>query len=163
VEDANRNGARDAGETSARLRDSDEDGYGDGVEALLLSSDPLDAASPGTAIVDADGDGLPASHDPDDENADADGDRIQDGYEAVHGGMAFVTDADQNPVLGDVDSNGVRDNADAQFILNFFASQPVDLRHPAADLNRDAVIDNSDAQHALVFFSWGIEHLPVGN
>jgi hypothetical protein len=155
IEDVNRNGIHDAGETLTRVRDTDADGWGDGVEVLLAETDPVDAGDPGTAPVDADSDGLPANLDPDEGVNDLDADRYTDGYEAVQLDLAAVSDAASNPPLGDVDQNAVLDNADSQLILNFFGRQPLppDFTPMRADVNRDAFIDNSDSQISLNFFA----------
>jgi hypothetical protein len=163
VEDQNKNGQRDPGETDGRHPDSDRDGYEDGIEVLLLTSDPLDAGSPGTPIVDGDADTLPAALDPDDGNADVDADRYLDGYEAAQLGLAAVEDPEQMPRLGDVNGDDFRDNADSQQILNFFARLPEAVLDPAhGDLNRDGFVDNADAQWSLVFFARQLPYLPAG-
>jgi hypothetical protein len=162
AEDANRNGQKDVSETSTRDVDTDADGYEDGIESRVLSSDPLQAGSPPGSFADADADALPDSLDPQDGNPDSDGDRLDDGYEAAELGLSAVTDAGDTPLLGDTDHNGQRDNADSQRILNFFGSQMLPDTHPSeCDLNRDARIDNADSQWSLNFFSRAQESLPV--
>lgn len=67
-------------------KDSDVDGFPDIVEIEVLGTDPEDVNDPpiGT-VVDADGDGLPASIDPDDSNVDTDGDGWSDFVEWAYG------------------------------------------------------------------------------
>ena len=78
-------------------------------------------------------------------------------------GTSAVTDADQSPGLGDVNFNQVRDNGDAQLILNFFAAKPVhqSFEPGRADLDRNGLIDNGDAQESLNFFGHAEPALPV--
>ena len=164
VEDANLNGIHlEPGETDPRHRDTDRDGYEDGIEVLLLASDPLDSGSPDIPFEDADGDALPDFLDPDSLNPDTDGDRFLDGYEAVVLGLPAVTDPNLKPTLGDVDANGVWDNADAQLILNFFGNleNPSTFDFTRTDLDRNGIIDNADAQQSLNFFGNAIPYLPV--
>lgn len=65
--------------------DTDGDGLIDGLETDVLSSDPLDVASPGAAAVDPDQDGLPdvieSQIGTDPANVDSDFDGIPDGWE----------------------------------------------------------------------------------
>lgn len=165
-EDANRNGARDAGETDTRGRDSDGDQLWDGIEARVLGADPLDAASPGT-FVDADQDGLPASHDLFDLLPDSDGDRFGDGYEAAQLNLDAVYNAAVRPRLGDANGDGAVTNVDALLTQALFLS----LVEPGApafggsgfgwiDANRDGQITNVDALMLQSFFLGLLQRLP---
>lgn len=162
IEDINRSGARDAGETNPVDVDSDDDNFEDGIEVLILGTNPLSAGSPGTTLVDNDGDKLPAANDPNDSNADTDGDRYSDGIEAILLGIAAATNSNMKPSIADVDNNLNVDNGDAQKILNFFASLPQPVFNPDnSDPDRNGSIDNADAQHTLNFFAHLAPTLPI--
>jgi hypothetical protein len=162
-EDANRDGSHDAGiETNARSRDTDGDRYEDAVELLIPGGNPLDGQLPVSDYTDEDEDGLPTSFDPQGNNPDKDADRFTDGYEAVYLGFAAAEDPAQMPLLGDVNGDGIWDNADAQIILNFFAGQAAPgLHHDRTDVDRNANIDNGDAQFSLIFFARILDLLPA--
>jgi hypothetical protein len=165
VEDVNRDGMSSADETDPLGRDTDGDLYQDGVEVLLIGSDPLQIVDPPPTYMDQDGDDLPGEGstwplDPDETDRDCDDDRFTDGYEAVHGEIHEAPDA--WPPLGDVNGTYNVDNADSQLILNFFAKQMTpgtDFRW--GDVNRDAVEDNADSQLVLNFFARMLDHLPA--
>jgi hypothetical protein len=168
-EDSNRSGAQDPGETHVRKIDTDGDRYEDGIEQLGLATgagagfptDPLDPSDPPLAFVDGDGDGLPRDTDPDDQVPDLDTDRFLDSYEATQLGTEAMLRADILPMLGDVEGNGIRDNADAQRILNFFAQVETSGTDPGrCDLDRDGVVDNADAQLSLAYFIQSLGVLP---
>jgi hypothetical protein len=163
VEDANHNGRHlDDGETDPRDRDTDADGYEDGIEALVFDTSPLDPDDPETPFMDSDRDALPVGNDPNDSDPDSDGDRFKDGYEAALYGIPAALGPSYYPPLGDVDGNSIWDNADAQRILNFFASvetEGTDIS--CGDMDRNACIDNADAQASLNYFSGFLSYLPV--
>jgi hypothetical protein len=163
VEDANRNGLHlEEGETDPRERNTDGDSCEDGIEVLLLGSDPLDILSPDLVFPDRDGDALSANIDPDDSAQDTDGDRFLDGYEAVSIGLEGVTSPLHRPRLGDVEQNGYWDSADSQRMLNFFACIETHGTQPAlCDIDRNGVIDNADGQQMLNFFAHLTPVLPV--
>jgi len=159
-EDADRDGIVDEGETSPVARDSDGDGLTDGVEVNVVLSDPLDALSPGAAS-DQDQDGLPASVDPNDQQADVDGDKYSDGYEAATISLMAVSNNTIYPMLGDVSNDGVVSNMDALMVLSVFVglTAPWDgvvLRR--ADVTRDGKITNFDA---LVLQAQFMNELPL--
>ena len=161
------------GETRTRYRDSDGDGYIDGIEVKFLGSDPLDPNDPVLPFVDEDGDELPDFMDYDSTNPDFDGDRFLDGYEVVvatfdpddpESAIRASADPWRVPPLGDLNSDSVRDNADAQMLLMFTVQAKVPGSNPAhSDLNRDGIIDNADAQLLLNFFGRTLMYLPAPN
>lgn len=144
------NFAYDVGlETDPRNADTDGDGIPDGVEVLLLGSDPLDENSP-ASFVDADSDGLPASIDPNDSLADSDGDGYLDAYEAVKLGLAAVTDDAVKPGLGDVNGDEIVDSTDGDVLTGLVAgSQALDSadveNYDGLDLDGDGQITLKDA------------------
>jgi hypothetical protein len=165
TEDSNRDGAWLEGvETRARDRDSDQDLWEDGIETLLVPSDPLNPGSPVPQFTDMDGDHLPDLIDPDDLTIDIDGDRIRDDLEATYLGIAAVSNPQMSPTYGDVDHNTVLDNGDGQLILSFFAGRaPQTFYHSDADATRDGIIDNADSQSVLNYFARIFETLPFGD
>ncbi|MEW6777457.1 MAG: hypothetical protein AB1405_14265 [Bdellovibrionota bacterium] len=104
-EDADRDGAVDAGETDQADSDSDDDGAGDGGEAFA-GTDPNDDADPAT-VTDADSDGLSSLDEAylgtRDNDADSDGDTIDDGDEITDNSPPF------DPALADSDGDGIDD------------------------------------------------------
>lgn len=163
VEDTNRNGLPDGGETLTRFQDSDGDRLEDGVEVLLLGTGPLHPTQPGS-FTDADRDGLPVTHDLNDNSPDADADRFADGYEAVHVGLAATFDAHVMPPLADVNGDSFITNVDALAIQTvFIGALPYELiRAGRADPNRDGYITNIDALVAQSFFLSILPQLPTG-
>ena len=143
VEDANRNGSQDSGETSTRNRDSDGDGLSDGLEVKVLYTDPLNASDPGS-YTDDDGDGVPATHDPDDYNPDTDGDTYRDGYELEMG--TDPTDPASKPGLGDLNQSGTVTNTDwvigRRLTLGLFPWENYNIDN--MDVNRDGLLNNTD-------------------
>lgn len=173
-EDANRNGGLDAGETSTRHADSDGDRYEDGFEALILGSNPLSNASPGTPFVDADGDHLPAPHDPNDGDKDSDDDRYDDMIEAAFfGALPPVSNPAQKPPLGDVNGDGFVANLDALVVQSLFLgnvayNSSVFDRGPLhidgyryGDVGRDGSMSNVDALLIHSFFLGNLPTLPM--
>ena len=146
--------------TNPRNPDSDGDGFDDGMEALILLTDPLDPNDPAPDdpdFADADGDGLPAIVDPDDNNPDTDGDGFADGYEALFG--TDPEDPDSYPSLGDVNVDGVTNNVDAIMLLRYSLGSISTLPEPNnGDVNRDGVFNNMDA---IVIFNWGLGVVPL--
>ncbi|MFN3203019.1 MAG: OmpA family protein [Bradymonadia bacterium] len=104
-EDANNNGAIDAGETDPNTADTDNGGVDDGTEVLVDGTDPLD---PNDDRVDSDGDGLldrdeeTAGTDPNDPDTDDDG--ILDGPEVLGANPT-------NPLNPDTDGDGLCDGS----------------------------------------------------
>ena len=86
--------------SNANVRDTDGDGFEDGVEVALCADILTDQGA-----LDSDGDGLPDSADPG-AGDDFDGDRYLDFYEVITG--SDPSSADSSPSLGDVvDSDGL--------------------------------------------------------
>ena len=145
--------------TNPRDRDTDGNGIWDGVEVLLLGSDPLDPLDPNPSssdAIDADGDGLPASIDPDDNNPDSDGDGFLDGYEVIYG--ADPLDADSYPALGDVNGDMRSNNVDAILIFNYMLGNVASMPRPEnADVDINGVINNVDG---IVLFNWNLRNIP---
>ncbi len=144
--------------TNPRKKDTDGDGFSDGLEVLILGSDPLDAASPADAT-DADGDGLPASIDPDDNNIDTDGDGFGDAFEVVMG--SDPEDAGSVPALGDVNGDGKTHNIDAIIIFNYsLGNVPVEASPTIGngDVQTSGHINNLDG---IVLFNWTLGNVPA--
>ncbi len=144
--------------TNPRKRDTDGDGFNDGIEVLFLGSDPLDPDSPGD-VIDADGDGVPASIDPDDTTADADGDKFSDAYELVAG--SDPSDATSVPPLGDVNGDGVTQNIDAIMIFNYSLGNVPSAALTSfgnADVQVTSYVNNVDG---IVLFNWTLGNVPV--
>lgn len=161
VEDANRNGVQDTGETSTRNRDTDGDRYVDGIEVNILGTNPLDAGSPALAYLDVDNDNLPAAQDSDDTIRDVDGDRYTDGYEAAHLGLAAATNGAVKPTLGDLNNDTFVSNLDALianavFLGNVQPGNIAGIRN--ADAGRDGQISNLDA---LIINSYFLQTIPT--
>jgi hypothetical protein len=133
--------------TDPRNKDTDGDGLLDGVEVLLLETDPLDADDPENAT-DTRGDGLPDYYadelglDP--ESIDSDDDGFTDAYELVMGSDPL--DDESMPSLGDVDGSGTMNNIDAVRLLNFILGNIDTLDAIGnADVRLDSRINNVDA------------------
>jgi subtilisin family serine protease len=143
VEDADQSGAQDIGETSTRDYDSDDDGLTDGLEVLLLLTDPLNPSDP-SSYTDADGDGVPASDDPNDSNVDTDGDTYRDSYELEHG--SDPNNVSEKPTLGDLNDSGTVTNSDwvigRRLTLGIFSWDDYNVNN--MDVNRDGLLTNSD-------------------
>ncbi|MCK6569512.1 OmpA family protein [Myxococcota bacterium] len=161
LEDANRNGRLDAGETSpnraaddaAGPPDADGDGLADAVEAAYgLPPDDADADDDGlvdgaepAALVDTDGDGSINAND-----ADSDDDGLPDGLEAgvVRPGRgtvpeAFRGDVDPttttHPLRADTDGDGLTDGAEDRD--GDGAVDPTETDPTAADSDGDGIAD----------------------
>lgn len=167
TEDRNANGIRDAGETGTRLRDSDGDQVWDGVEVLLLSTDPLNPAQP-SSVTDLDGDGLPAPYDFFDTLPDADGDRYSDGYEAVAVNPSAWYDIRLMPTLGDVNKDQTITNVDALVVQSLFLGM-IDASAPVfqgngftnADASVDGYITNVDGLILQSYFLSLLSTIPL--
>lgn len=149
------------GPTLPRNRDTDGDLAPDGVEVLVLETDPTAPNS----FVDRDRDELPDHADPAPNTPDADADRFLDGYEAAHGVPPGL-----QPLLADVDEDGFTGNLDALRIQALFLglvapSQPIwggsgkGFSH--ADCNRDGYITSLDALVIQSFFLGLLGLLPL--
>lgn len=161
-EDANKNGHHDPGETMARVRDTDGDRAIDGIEVLVLQTNPLNPAVPSN-VVDADADELPDNVDPNPANRDSDGDRYTDGYEASHLGLAAASNSALVPTLGDVNRDTFVSNLDGFMALTVFLGVSNPSLFPGigdADVNRDAMITNIDALIIQTYFLLVLPTLP---
>jgi hypothetical protein len=110
--------------------------------------------------VDNDGDGLPASLDPDDNNPDIDGDGYQDGYEATQG--SDIEDPKSAPLLGDVNLDGYTNNLDAVMLFNYAIGRIdtlVGLKN--ADTRADGQLNNVDATVLFNFAIGRISKIPM--
>ncbi len=141
------------------MLDTDGDGYSDGLEVLVLETNPLDPNDPSSAI-DKDGDGLPEGWDPDDTNPDTDGDGFLDFYEAVYG--SDMLDPNSRPQLGDVNGDGRTNNLDAIMIFNLILGNLTTLPHVGhADVQPNGYLNNIDAV-GLYFWTLGNQpHIPI--
>jgi hypothetical protein len=143
TEDVNLSGAQDAGETSTRDIDSDDDGLSDGLEVLVIYTDPLDALSPAT-YTDVDADGVPDSIDPNSASQDSDGDSYRDSYEMEHG--TDPDNASEKPSLGDLNDSATVTNSDwvigRRLTLGIFNWEDYNVDN--MDVNRDGLLTNAD-------------------
>lgn len=131
--------------TDPRKKDTDGDTIPDAIEIRFLHTDPLSASDPAPgSFVDADGDGVPASIDPDDTKADTDGDFYSDWYEMAHG--FSPTDAASFPGLGDVNDSKTVTNVDILKLKQYVAiKNPTGTIVPAnMDVNLNGTITNTD-------------------
>jgi len=134
--------------TDPRKYDTDGDGYSDGLEFCVLSSDPLLASSPNksdsaNADADADADGLPNGIDPDSANRDTDGDGYLDGYERTAG--TDPTSASSHPALGDLNGSGCVWNSDIIRLKQQVAgANPTSIILQNMDVTLDGRFTNSD-------------------
>lgn len=163
VEDANRNGTREIGETDLRNADTDGDRLEDGLE-LRLAYNPLNPSSPGGPLADTDGDRLPDGADPSPTDPDADSDRYSDGYEAAVIGLAAVLDSGLFPALGDPSGDAAVTNLDALIVQAVFVllTDPATVASRNGDSNRDGHITNLDALALQSFFLRMVARLPLG-
>jgi hypothetical protein len=149
--------------TSPRDRDTDGDGWMDGLEVRYPSVFRNGPTVADTGFVDADGDGVPSVLDPDDANADTDGDGYGDAYELAVG--TNPDDASSFPPLGnvngDVGGSGqpVVDVADILDLSNSGVGLTAITVPANADLNFDGVVDVNDVL-LLANFSIGAATLP---
>jgi hypothetical protein len=159
-EDTNCDGDQDTSETCTRDRDSDDDGLSDGLEVLVLLTDPLDPNDP-PSYSDSDGDGVPASIDPDDGSPDSDGDGYRDSYELEQG--TDPDNASDKPTLGDVNDDTNVNNIDAFIALNLFLGNISweSFNCDNMDVNRDGLLNNIDAFIILNYFLGNIAYLPL--
>lgn len=166
-EDTNRNGTQDAGETSTRDSDSDDDRFEDGLERLL-STNPL---SPNAGFADADGDGLPDAQDPNDASKDSDGDRYDDLYDVLWNNS--LVNMSQVPRLGDANGDTFVTSLDALIIQSLFLGI-IDPNNPVfdqggpdyngfrlTDANRDGFVTSLDALIIQSFFLQILPTLPL--
>ena len=119
-EDANRNGAWDAGETNPNNPDTDGEGLTDGCEVAGTNpTNPLLADTDGDGLTDAqedvDRDCTRDATETDPTNPDTDGDGLNDGIEVTTG---------TDPLNPDSDGDGVPDGQDVEFIENAISSCP---------------------------------------
>jgi hypothetical protein len=121
VEDANRNGDLDAGESNPNDADSDDDHLSDGTEALGSNpTNPLDPDSDHDGLLDgtedANHNGALDSGETNPNDPDTDDDRLFDGTE-----VEFGTD----PLRADSDGDGIIDGQDVEWIQNGINALPV--------------------------------------
>ncbi len=168
-EDTNYNGVYDAATdySNFKVADTDGDGVPDGIEKDLegqldANGDPI-LPKVFNVFVDADGDGLPAVLDPNDNNVDTDGDGYRDGYEYAMG--TDPNNAASKPKLGDINDNNRIDNVDA--IIIFQASiQALDYASFAGkvmrmDLDCDGKVSYVDAVKCFDKYLGIIKLLPA--
>lgn len=154
VEDANRNGKRDAGETNALVADTDGDGIVDGAEDSNRNG-LVDSGESNPRLVDTDGDGIPdgvedankdgarAPGETDPTKADTDGDGLADGDEDVNKN-GVVDSGETDPRKKDTDGGGVDDGAERAAGTN-----PLDASDDAlapADSDGDGLPDEIERQ-----------------
>jgi hypothetical protein len=161
--DSDRDAVSDSDEatlgTDAGKKDTDGDGFEDGVE-VALGSDPLDPTDPALSV-DADGDGVPDYADPNDALRDSDGDGFLDFWEIASG--SNPADSTSIPSLGDADQNGFVDFSDAIAVFNLFLrnfdpqlySEEFDQ-----DINRDGKVDSVDGVLLFNFYLGNITTIP---
>lgn len=153
------NDAENVLRTNADRKDSDGDGFEDGVE-IAIETDPLDPADPADAT-DADGDGIPDFADNDPASSDSDNDGYKDAWEIASGSDP---DNDQStPSLGDSNGDGNAEFTDGVIAFNLFLGVltpegfgPEENR----DIDRNA---NFDAIDAVLLFNWflgNVEEIP---
>ncbi|MBK6848426.1 MAG: hypothetical protein IPG96_13175 [Proteobacteria bacterium] len=122
IEDANRNGQLDAGETNPRLADSDGDGLSDGIEDRDKDGE-VDGGETDPRRSDSDADGLAdgledKNHDgrlnageTDPTRADSDEDGLEDGVEDANKNGALDA-GETDPARADSDGDGLKDGAE---------------------------------------------------
>lgn len=126
-------------------RDSDGDRVPDGVEVMILGTDPT---VPNNTLTDVDQDGLPDSVDPNDNAADTDGDGVSDSYEAAACGLPAASNAARRSYLGDINCDGFSTNLDALVAQSLLLGLSPYANFPGAnngDVNRDGFVSNFDA------------------
>lgn len=146
--------------TNPENKDTDGDGFEDGVE-VLTGSDPTEESSPGPGN-DIDMDGLPDNVDPDPTTADADGDRILDFYEVLRG--TDPADDSEFPLIGDINDDGTVNNVDAVIAFNYFLGNlPEDftINLENGDINRDGRVEYTDSITIFNFFLEVVPTLPI--
>ena len=141
LEDADRNGVRDAGETDPTNADTDGDGLSDGVEdadqsghTTATETDHFHTDSDGDGILDgqedANGNGRLDAGETDPLHVDSDGDGLPDGFEdANQNGLIDVGETD--PRRSDTDGGGVSDGQ--EWAMGTSALVPTDDR-PMPDM-----------------------------
>ena len=134
VEDANKNGAVDVGETDPKKADTDGDGLGDGAELNVYGTDPTKADSDGDGLSDGLEVGKVGDTDPttvtDPSKADTDGDGISDGAEDTdRDGKKDAGESD--PTKADTDGDGLSDGAE----LNVYGTDPTKADSDGDGLN----------------------------
>ena len=133
-------------ETNPRLADTDGDGFSDGMEVTVLGTDPLNPDDPDQslpAFADADGDGAPTLVDPDDNNADSDGDRYTDGYELQNGSDPL--DQFSKPGLGDMNGSGAITAIDVTLLKQLLQGfNPPSAQPGNADTTRNGRLGATD-------------------
>jgi len=144
--------------TNPRDRDTDDDGFLDGLEVRHLAVFPDGPLVADAGLTDADGDGLPASIDPDDTMVDSDNDGVRDDYEAAHG--FDPASAASRPPIGDANGDGVFDVADAGILANKLLGKELAVTWSNADTTGDGFVDLSDLT-ALANSLVGLTVLPA--
>jgi hypothetical protein len=134
--------------SNPRLRDSDGDGWMDGLEHRFPGIFPNGPLVADTGLADSDADGLPDSLDLGLGN-DFDGDGFLDSYERAVG--SSMIQASSRPRLGDVTGDLVTDVSDVLALANASAGLAPLAVPGRADLNGDAVVDVRDVLAAANF------------
>jgi hypothetical protein len=149
--------------TNPRDRNTDDDAFSDGMEVLILATDPFDPTDPDPnepGNFDNDEDDLPANLDSDENNPDVDDDGFRDGYETIVG--SDPKDKTDFPSLGNANLDSVVNNLDAILLFNFALGNLTDVPGMThCDINGDAIANNLDA---VILFHWTFgspEYLPM--
>jgi len=153
IEDSNRNGVVDDGETDPLDADSDDDGLPDGIEDLnhngqidFGETNPLDPDTDGDLLPDgtedANGNGLHDIGETDPTDPDSDDDGIPDGYEDANLN-GVVDDNETDPSRADTDSDGLSDGQE-DCNGNFTYDPGTETDPLDADTDDDGVIDGDE-------------------
>ncbi|MEW6775503.1 MAG: tandem-95 repeat protein [Bdellovibrionota bacterium] len=151
VENADKDGTADAGETSAILIDTDSDGLCDGalVVGLCYDSEQRQVTNPLLADTDGDGvgDGSEFLYPTDPLAQDTDGDTLPDGDENANGDSLW-DGTETNAANPDTDADGVNDNIEYAYAGTNGPSSPIDedsdddnLTDGEENPNVDTVVD----------------------
>lgn len=144
-EDANLDNVRQSNETGVTVKDSDGDGFEDGVE-VRYGSDPLSVASTPP-------DGFPYNT-----TGDADGDGYRDFYEYAHHSDPSL--AASRPQLGDTNTNGHVSVVDMVLLRRYLEGLVGFYHHDRMDFDRNGDIDVTDSAILRRFASDPLQLLP---
>lgn len=162
--DEDRDGLTNAEEevigTNPREKDTDGDGFEDGVEVgTEPPTDPLDPDDPADTT-DADGDGIPDIVDNDPTSNDSDGDGFADFWEIIEG--TDPNNENEFPNLGDANDDGVTEFTDAVITFNIFLGvfniEDFPTDEIILDVNRDGNVDVVDA---VLLFQFQLGNIPT--